>query len=253
MTFMSPLRQATSLPLRVAVYSAIADAIRNGELAPGQVLPPEATLGEGFGVSRTVIRESLILLEEDGLILTKRGIGRFVTDVLPPIGLERLLPIERMLDKVDSGVAVKRLKVQIEQPTDFTRRLLSSDEGEILIWESVVFHTGTPVALSLEWIPALPLDWLPANLGDFLGDGDKGEASLLARLMEFLGTDLPTSTCEISASTPGQDRAHLLGVSASSPVLVLTQSAPYRFRPFYLAKHLIRPEAGHLTVVQTNP
>jgi DNA-binding transcriptional MocR family regulator len=35
-------------------------------------------------VSRTVVREALMLLEEGGLIRARRGVGRFVADTLPP-------------------------------------------------------------------------------------------------------------------------------------------------------------------------
>ncbi|CAH0158692.1 hypothetical protein SRABI83_00894 [Arthrobacter sp. Bi83] len=39
-------------------------------------------------VSRTVVREALMLLEEDGLIRAHRGVGRFVSDTLPRIGIK---------------------------------------------------------------------------------------------------------------------------------------------------------------------
>lgn len=64
-------------------------AIRNNLLTPGSMLPTETELGGDMKVSRTVVREALMLLEEDGLIRARRGVGRFVADTLPRIGIER--------------------------------------------------------------------------------------------------------------------------------------------------------------------
>ena len=60
-----PLTAQPGQPLRVAAYSRIAEAIRTKLLQPGSLLPTETELGVMMDVSRTVIREALMLLEED--------------------------------------------------------------------------------------------------------------------------------------------------------------------------------------------
>lgn len=70
---LDPLSVPTGQPLRVAVYTSLADAIRGGRVELGSLLPNEAELGVALRVSRTVVREALMLLEEDGLIRTRRG------------------------------------------------------------------------------------------------------------------------------------------------------------------------------------
>jgi DNA-binding FadR family transcriptional regulator len=57
------------------VVRELADLIVTGELAEGELLPPETPLSEQFGVSRTVIRESMKLLEEKGLVVVAQGRG----------------------------------------------------------------------------------------------------------------------------------------------------------------------------------
>ncbi|MET0784363.1 MAG: FadR/GntR family transcriptional regulator [Leifsonia flava] len=66
--------------LGVTVVSDLVDAIVRGDIEPGSSLPPEAVLCEQFGVSRTVIRESVKRLEEKGLVAVAQGRG---TRVLP--------------------------------------------------------------------------------------------------------------------------------------------------------------------------
>lgn len=66
--------------LGVVVVDELVDAIVSGRLAPGDALPPEGPLSEQFGVSRTVVRESVKRIEEKGLVTIARGRG---TEVRP--------------------------------------------------------------------------------------------------------------------------------------------------------------------------
>ena len=72
--------RARSPRLGVTVVADLVDAIVSGGIEPGSSLPPEAVLCEQFGVSRTVIRESVKRLEEKGLVAVAQGRG---TRVLP--------------------------------------------------------------------------------------------------------------------------------------------------------------------------
>lgn len=64
--------------LGVAVVEALVNVIVSGELAPGDSLPPELPLSQQFGVSRTVVRESVKRLEEKGLVTVGQGRGTVV-------------------------------------------------------------------------------------------------------------------------------------------------------------------------------
>lgn len=52
--------------------------IQNGVLRPGDRLPPERTLAEEYGVSRTAIREALRSLEMMGCVESRVGEGTFI-------------------------------------------------------------------------------------------------------------------------------------------------------------------------------
>jgi GntR family transcriptional regulator len=53
-------------------------AITRGTFQRGTQLPTEAELCQLLGVSRTVVREALRILEEDGLVARRHGVGTFV-------------------------------------------------------------------------------------------------------------------------------------------------------------------------------
>ncbi len=53
--------------------------ITGGKLAPGSKLPTEPELCAALGVSRTVVREAVAALRAEGLVVTRQGVGAFVT------------------------------------------------------------------------------------------------------------------------------------------------------------------------------
>lgn len=64
--------------LAIGLIESLGDRIRDGRLASGEKLPPEAAIMQDFGVSRTVVREALSHLQAAGLVQTRHGIGTFV-------------------------------------------------------------------------------------------------------------------------------------------------------------------------------
>lgn len=66
------------LPTRVA--EEIAREIAAGRFAPGERLPTENVLSAAFGVSRSVVREAIAQLRNEGVVETRQGVGAFVTD-----------------------------------------------------------------------------------------------------------------------------------------------------------------------------
>lgn len=89
-----PRRRAERLS--VAVVTELAELIVTGQIAEGELLPPEGPLSEHFGVSRTVIRESAKRLEEKGLVLVTQGRGTQVArsgswNMLDPVVISALI------------------------------------------------------------------------------------------------------------------------------------------------------------------
>ncbi len=98
--------------LGVAVLQTLIDNIVGGELAPGTTLPTNPELCVAFGVSRTVVRESLKLLEEKGLIRVRQGQGTTVAptgqwNLLDPLVLEAAVRYDEKLEIIDDLVDVR--------------------------------------------------------------------------------------------------------------------------------------------------
>jgi DNA-binding FadR family transcriptional regulator len=113
-----PVRERTA-PRRPARFAAVvveelAQQIISGALAEDDVLPNEPALCEQFGLSRTVIREGLKLLEERGLVRVEQGRGTTVQprdawNLLDPIVLRMALEDDRDLSLLDDLIVVRRV------------------------------------------------------------------------------------------------------------------------------------------------
>lgn len=260
-----PLSAQPGQPLRVAAYSRIAEAIRTKLLPPGSLLPTETELGVMMDVSRTVIREALMLLEEDGLTRARRGVGRFVADTLPRIGIEKIRPFDQLLGGTELDVQVKRTLTEFQPASEFTAPGIGVEPNQdCWLWESVLIRNGEAIGHLQENVPAdtgrePDVAGNPADDGDWLAAaaGPAGRTSLAPKtLLEILaerpGMKLGPGECQISLSTAGPSRAKLLDLRPSDPVLVLTQYVRREGKPFYLAKCLVAARAGHLSVMQSS-
>ncbi len=98
--------------LGVAVLQTLIENIVGGEIAPGATLPTNPELCVAFGVSRTVVRESLKLLEEKGLVRVRQGQGTTVAptdqwNLLDPLVLEAAVRYDEKLEILDDVVDVR--------------------------------------------------------------------------------------------------------------------------------------------------
>ena len=66
-------------PKSVRIADILESEIRSGTLSNGEALDSENALVERFAVSRNTVRRGLEILNDKGLITTRRGIGSFVT------------------------------------------------------------------------------------------------------------------------------------------------------------------------------
>ncbi|OCG42236.1 transcriptional regulator [Gilliamella sp. Fer2-1] len=68
----------SSSRLYQAIGNELKFLLKNGTYKIGDRLPPERDIAETFSVSRTVVREALIMLELENLITVKKGSGVYV-------------------------------------------------------------------------------------------------------------------------------------------------------------------------------
>jgi GntR family transcriptional regulator, transcriptional repressor for pyruvate dehydrogenase complex len=93
------------------LFEQLAEQIKSGRFAPGARLPTEAALTRAARVSRTVVREAVAALRAEGLVVTRQGVGAFVSAEAQRAPF-RIEP-ERM-QKLDDILAVMELRLGVE-------------------------------------------------------------------------------------------------------------------------------------------
>src|SRR6266446_7188293 len=102
---------ATEHKLSRRLFEQLAGEIRSGRLAPGARLPTEQELTRAARVSRTVVREAVAALRAEGLVVTRQGVGAFVS-AEPQRAPFRIDP-ERM-QSLDDVLHVMELRLGVE-------------------------------------------------------------------------------------------------------------------------------------------
>lgn len=105
-------RQFRRPKMATVVADAIARDIIDSGLQSGDPLPTEAAMLEEFGVARSTLREALLLLESEGLIINRRGrSGGPVVQRPTAEHLARLLSILLSVSRTSFGDVVRARRV----------------------------------------------------------------------------------------------------------------------------------------------
>jgi DNA-binding GntR family transcriptional regulator len=126
-------------------------AITGGTFRPGSQLPTEAKLCEMLGVSRTVVREALRVLEDEGLVARRHGVGTFVRNHPIIKNLNFNFGITEMIESAGLKSGTSHLAIQKETADQEKAKQLRVSVGTSLITvERVRTADGRPVVYSLD-------------------------------------------------------------------------------------------------------
>ena len=128
-------------------------AITGGTYRPGSQLPTEAELCEMLGVSRTVVREALRVLEDDGLVARRHGVGTFVRNHPILKNLNFNFGITEMIESAGLKSGTSHLGIHREVADEEKAGQLRVAIGTPLVTvERIRTADGRPVVYSLDTI-----------------------------------------------------------------------------------------------------
>jgi len=137
------VRPGTPAPAPVTRTEAVREALRQAivgrRLRPGERLP-ESTIGNEFGVSRTIVREAFGRLAVQGLVELKPKRGAFVANPSVEEG-EEAFAVRRGLERTIAECLAGRLTAaQVEELRAFVSREASPADGADAVSRSEEFH-----------------------------------------------------------------------------------------------------------------
>jgi GntR family transcriptional regulator len=198
-------------PLYHQVYDAIAGAIREGTLKPGDRLPPERSFCEQFGVSRATIRRALRRLVEEGIVEATVGRGSFVSAgplTEPPNALISFTELAAARGLHPSAVVLSKSV----RPASLEEAGLFKIDLQALVFnlERLRLLDGRPVAIERTRVPL--------GLAPALVELDFADASIYTAL-ESAGALPITANVVVSASSADEARAAALAIEAGAPLI----------------------------------
>lgn len=158
------------------LYEQVVDRIREqvlaGEIKSGDQLPNERKLAERFGVSRTVIREAMKTLIQNGLVEVRRGQGTFVVDgtaralkqslqlMMGFISEDRIAAMVEIRELLEPEIAARAATRRTDQDLDALReaiREMDAAAGEVgaFIDADNRFHVALALATHNKFVPGL--------------------------------------------------------------------------------------------------
>lgn len=190
-------------PKYLALAERLKLALLRGEY--GSSLPPERALAQGLGVSRDTLRRALALLEEEGLLLRRRGSGTYVAR--RATFRAKLLGFSEEMRALGLTPATRLLRWEKGPATAEEAFHLRLSPGEkVLRLERLRIADGEPMALERATLPAWALEGPP-------------EGSLY-RALEAKGLR-PARALQRLRAVAAREEDRLLGVEPGSPLLYL--------------------------------
>lgn len=212
-------RTARSLPLLVA--DSLRISLETGKLGPGVRIPSEPELASQFGVSRATVRQALSLLEREGLLVRRHGLGTFVSEVPADHLRGGLAELKSTTDLIKShgfqpGTTALRI-TRDRVGSHITRLFTGSDEDDFLHVSRTRTANGRPVIHCEDYLPARLLS---ANL---LPSPDRANSWSLYRTLANAGSEPALAHCSVSPIVASEEIASRLELELGHPLLLLKQ------------------------------
>lgn len=252
MNVKTPLRSVRlrSQNLTQIATQELRDAIEQGLYAPGSRLPPELELVRMLGVSRTVVRQALRFLQEDGLIARRQGLGTFVrkNPILQYLNVN--FGTTEMIHSAGMQSSTPHLEIQEVAASSEVANALDLPAGApVIVIERVRSADNRPVVFSLDYM-SKPL-LRDVDLSSYWHGQD---ISLYRLLQDIVGQMIEYGITRILPVQAPPRAARMLNVAENSALLYLLQTdyAPHDVPVLYSCEYHL-PDAFDFYLIRRGP
>jgi GntR family transcriptional regulator len=226
---------ASPIPLYYQLQELLQAKIEAQQLKSQDRLPAERDIASHLGVSRMTVRQALDRLEDDGLLVRRRGDGTFVARPKVIGDLQRLRTISMEAAAQGRRSESRMLEMTTTRPTPPLRRSLGVDDEPDAVIRLRRVRSMDGEALSLE------TSWLPTSLCRPLLDADLSTGSLNQALADLCHLRLAKGDEQLTATVVDEYEADLLGIPARSPAFLVARTTwDDEGRPVEFVKSVLR-------------
>lgn len=144
------------------IVRVITSGIQRGTIIPGERLPSQVEMAELFGVSRTVVREAIKVLEGQGIVSSRRGSGIYVNplvdistednlngDAASVFSMKDILEVGRQLWYQAIDLVIHNASnEEIEAIANATRTFYTRFKGDTTLKERYIHETSFGLTLT---------------------------------------------------------------------------------------------------------
>lgn len=189
--------------------------MRSGKYKMAYRLPTEVDLAEELRVSRTVIRDALSALEQEGYISRRRGTGTLVNRhvVNVAVRFDGEEEFKKIVEKSGYTPGLGYLDMAMAEASEEVAGRLKIDPGEKVFTVSrVITADGTPVIYCIDYIPAA-----------YVRNENYTKEDLEAPIFDFLknncGLEGAMDLTDLHAANASGEVSKMLGVPEGQAVL----------------------------------
>jgi GntR family transcriptional regulator len=238
-----------------AKYQQIADRLRDqidvGTLQPGDRLPSEPDLVKQFDASRNTVRLALAALTNQGLVVTRQGLGTFVTEPASPF--TALLSRIATQPSVQSTSTFPEVGNVAEEP-EASRQVVEKSPASASVAEKLEIQPGDLVVVRRrsaaigEVLWMMMASYFPMDIAADTPLEQAGEITVGSiKLLEDLGYPQAGFIDEIGARMPNAREFSFFGLSTGTPVVVVNRTAYTQERPIRMTRYIYRADRVRLT------
>ena len=202
-----------------SIWSVLLEDIRSGRYE--EKLPPETELAAELGISRTQLRDGLSVLEQDGFITRRRGIGtvinRHVVDVKTRLDLEVEFMTMVRLAGYESDMLLTSVEVRTDIP-HIAEKLGVSVTTPVLVTSKLVTADGAPAIFCIDYISF-------SIIRDFSYTREDLSLPIFHFLEHFCNTEVVMDLTEVKPILADADISHKLEIPVGTPLLYLDETA----------------------------
>lgn len=239
-----------------AMYQQIADRLRDqidsGTLQPGERLPSEPDLVRQFDASRNTVRLALALLTNQGLVVTRQGLGTFVTEPARPFTalLSRVATQPSLQSASTVLPEVSRAGSEAETSRLFVEKAPASmsvaEKLEVAPGDLVVVRRRSGSIGDVPWM--MMASYFPLDIAEGTPLEQAGEiAGGSIKLLADMGYAQVGFVDEIGARMPSTREFSFFGLSTGTPVVVVNRTAYTPDRPIRMTRYVYRADRVRLT------
>jgi GntR family transcriptional regulator len=208
------LDKGSPVPIYLQIAEGISALLATGVFPPGYVLPPERVLCGQFGISRMTLRQAMSLLDREGLVDSRRGMGTVVAHGRLRKQQQELRSFSEEIRGRGGHPESRLISMKLAAPAPYVQDFFElPGQQKVYAIQRLRLNDGEPLAVEHAHIP----ERLCPGLERF----DLANTSLYQVLEHSYGLRLESCSEEISAEVPDSQYRKALILPKKTAVLVV--------------------------------